>query len=58
MRRKFQDAVRPEVVALVERVLGRTARAFLSDHDVVRDVGIEAILLDMGEGPVDELSSS
>ena len=46
MRRRFQDAVRPDMVALVERTLGRTARTFLSDHDVVNDVGIELILLD------------
>ncbi len=46
MRRRFQDAVRPDIVALVERTLGRTARTFLSDHDVVQDVGIELILLD------------
>ena len=45
-RRRFQDAVRPDMVALVERTLGRTARTFLSDHDVVNDVGIELILLD------------
>jgi uncharacterized protein YbcI len=46
MRRRFQDAVRPEIVALVERTLGRKARTFLSDHDVVHDVGIEVILLE------------
>jgi uncharacterized protein YbcI len=46
MRRRFQDAVRPDIVELVERTLGRTARTFLSDHDVVLDVGIELILLD------------
>ena len=46
MRRRFQDAVRSEVVGLVERALGRRARTFLSDHDVVKDVGIEVILLD------------
>jgi uncharacterized protein YbcI len=46
MRRRFQDAVRPDIVALVERTLGRKARTFLSDHDVVHDVGIELVLLD------------
>lgn len=46
MRRRFQDAVRPDIVELVERILGRTARTFLSDHDVVHDVGIELILLE------------
>ena len=41
----FQDAVRSEVVALVERVLDRRPARSLSDHDVVNDVGIEVILL-------------
>jgi uncharacterized protein YbcI len=46
MRRRFQDAVRSEIVGLVERVLGRRARTFLSDHDVVNDIGLEVILLE------------
>lgn len=54
MRRRFQDAVRPDVVDLVERVLGRTARTFLSDHDVGRDVGVEVILLESVGDPVDD----
>jgi uncharacterized protein YbcI len=57
MRRRFQDAVRPEVVALVERTLGRRARTFLSDHDVVNDVGIEVILLDEASTPVEPPSA-
>lgn len=55
MRRRFQDAVRPDIVALVERTLGRTARTFLSDHDVVHDVGIELILLDEREDTAGEV---
>ena len=57
MRRRFQDAVRSEVVALVERTLGRRARTFLSDHDVVNDVGIEVILLDEAFDSVERPSS-
>jgi uncharacterized protein YbcI len=57
MRRRFQDAVRPDIVALVERTLGRTARTFLSDHDVVHDVGIELILLDELEDTAGEARS-
>jgi uncharacterized protein YbcI len=57
MRRRFQDAVRPDIVQLVERTLGRTARTFLSDHDVVHDVGIELILLDELEDTAGEARS-
>jgi uncharacterized protein YbcI len=57
MRRRFQDAVRPDMVQLVERTLGRTARTFLSDHDVVHDVGIELILLDELEDTAGEARS-
>jgi uncharacterized protein YbcI len=58
MRRRFQDAVGLDIVALVERTLGRTARTFLSDHDVVHDVGIEVILLDELEDTAGEARSS
>jgi uncharacterized protein YbcI len=53
MRRKFQDAVRADVTALVEQVLGRRARTFLSDHDVVHDVGLEVILLEDAVEPAE-----
>ena len=57
MRRRFQDAIRSEVVALVERVLGRRARTFLSDHDVVNDIGLEVILLEEAFDSVERPSS-
>ena len=57
MRRRFQNAVRFEVVALVERVLGRRARTFLSDHDVVNDIGLEVILLEEAFDSVERPSS-
>jgi uncharacterized protein YbcI len=58
MRRRFQDAVRSDICALVERVLGRTARTFLSDHDVVQDIGIEVVLLDDAVAPVGKATSA
>ena len=58
MRRRFQDAVRPHIVSLVEGVLSRKARAFFSDHDVVRDIGIEVILLEEPGGPDSESDSA
>ncbi len=53
MRRKFQDAIRPDVVSTVEQVLGRKGRAFLSDHDVVHDIGVEIVVLEAALRPVD-----
>ena len=58
MRRRFQDAVRPDIVELVERTLGRTARTFLSDHDVVHDVGIELIFLNALDDTAGEARSA
>ena len=46
IRRKFQDAMRDEIRKLVEDVTGRKAHAFLSDHDVERDLAIEVVLLE------------
>ncbi len=55
---QFQDAIRPEVIALVEQVLGQRARTFLSDHDVVQDIGLEVILLEGALDTVDEATSA
>jgi hypothetical protein len=57
MRRRFQNAVRFEVVALVERVLSRRARMFLRDHDVVNDIGRGVILLEEAFDSVERPSS-
>ena len=45
VRRKFQKAMAPEVLALTARVTGREAVALLSDHDVERDIAIEFVIL-------------
>ena len=57
MRPRFKDAVRFEAIALVERVLGRLARTFLKDHDVVNDIGLGVILLEEAFDSVERLSS-
>ena len=53
IRRKFQEAMRDDIIGLVEQVMGRKARTLLSDHDVERDIAIETVIFeseDAGEG--------
>lgn len=52
IRRKFQEAMRPDVTELVERVTGRKALTLLSDHDVQRDIAAETVILEP-ERPAD-----
>jgi uncharacterized protein YbcI len=44
-RRAFQDAMRDEMVADVERLTGRSVIAFLSDNHIDPDVAIECFQL-------------
>jgi len=44
IRRKFQDAMKPAVIALVEQVSSREAETMLSDHDVDHDIAIETVV--------------
>jgi uncharacterized protein YbcI len=46
IRRKFQEAMRDDIIGLVEQVTGRRARSLLSDHDVERDIAIETVILE------------
>ncbi len=53
LRRKFQDTMRSEMTAAVERVVGRTVVAFMSDNHLDPDVAGELFLLaplDPGSG--------
>ncbi len=45
IRREFQDAMREDIKALVERVLGREARCMLSDHSPSPDFAVEVLIL-------------
>jgi uncharacterized protein YbcI len=45
LRRVFQDKFREEAIAIVERMTGRTVRAFLSDHAVEPDIAAEVFVL-------------
>jgi uncharacterized protein YbcI len=50
-RKKFQDAVQPEFVEIVERVTGRKVAVFLSQVDIATNLALEFFLFD-GEGAV------
>ena len=45
MRRAFQDTMRDDLVAAIERLTGRTVEAFLSDNLHVPDVAVEIFLM-------------
>jgi uncharacterized protein YbcI len=45
MRRAFQNTMRDELIAAVERLTGRTVEAFLSDNLHEPDVAVEIFLL-------------
>jgi uncharacterized protein YbcI len=51
MRRKFQETMRPEMIAIVERLTGRKVAAFMSDNHVDPDVAAETFVLELREAP-------
>jgi uncharacterized protein YbcI len=46
IRRKFQDAMRDDLVAGVEMLTERKVVSFLSDHDVLTDYAVEVFILE------------
>lgn len=44
IRRRFQEAMRADITALVEEVTGRKTKSFLSDHDTMKDVAVEMVV--------------
>ena len=48
IRREFQEAMRDEIVGLVEEQTGRKVKCLLSDHSPDPDYAVEVLLL---EGP-------
>ncbi len=51
VRRVFQGKFREDAVEIVEKLTGRTVKAFLSDHAIDPDVAIEAFVLEpVGDG--------
>jgi uncharacterized protein YbcI len=51
VRDTFQDEIRAEAIAIVEQLLQREVIAFLSDHDVERDIACEVFVLAPLSGP-------
>jgi uncharacterized protein YbcI len=49
-RKKFQEAVKDEFVAVVERITGRTVRVFLSQVDVDANLALEFFIFTEAEG--------
>jgi uncharacterized protein YbcI len=51
IRRRFQQAMKEEFVAVVEQATGRVVRSFMSETDLETDVSVEVFLL--GEARTD-----
>jgi uncharacterized protein YbcI len=49
-RRKFQEAVKDEFIAMVERITGRTVRVFLSQVDIGANLALEFFIFAEPEG--------
>lgn len=45
LRRSFQEAMRPDYIAAIERIVGREVAAFLSTNSTEPDVAAEIFLL-------------
>ena len=46
MRRKFQLAMREEIIACVEAATGRRCAVFLSDHNTEKDIAVEMVVFE------------
>jgi uncharacterized protein YbcI len=53
MRRVYQATMRPELIAIVERLTGRKVAAFMSANHVDPDVAVETFVLELSESAVD-----
>lgn len=49
-RKKFQEAVKDEFIAVVERITGRSVRVFLSQVDVEANLALEFFIFDEPKG--------
>ena len=57
-RREYQGAMREDLVALIESMLGRKVIAFLSDNHLDPDIGIEAFVMERQEDGADEAEAA
>lgn len=46
----LQGAMRQDMIDLIEGLVGRPVLAYLSDHDVARDIAAEVFVLDESDG--------
>ena len=46
IRRKYQDAMRDDLIAVVEGLTGRKVTAFLSDNHMDPDIAVEVFMTD------------
>jgi uncharacterized protein YbcI len=53
MRRTYQHTMRPELIAIVERLTGRKVAAFMSANHVDPDVAVETFVLELSESAAD-----
>jgi uncharacterized protein YbcI len=53
MRRVYQATMRPELIAIVERLTGRKVAAFMSANHVDPDVAVETFVLELSESAAD-----
>ena len=51
IRRTYQDSMRVELIAIVERLSGRKVAAFMSANHVDPDVAIESFVLELRDDP-------
>ncbi len=51
IRRTYQDSMRVELIAIVERLSGRKVAAFMSANHVDPDVAIESFVLELRDSP-------
>ena len=53
IRRTYQDSMRVELIAIVERLSGRKVAAFMSANHVDPDVAIESFVLELRDSPAE-----
>ena len=53
IRRTYQESMRAELIAIVERLSARKVAAFMSANHVNPDVAIESFVLELQDTPAD-----
>jgi uncharacterized protein YbcI len=58
IRCTYQESMRAELTAIVERLSGRKVAAFMSSNHVNPDVAIESFVLELRDTPADDQQST